>query len=107
MAQNLSTIQKKFVQETCRPMIEELIKMRYKLDAFVKDYDNQQTPIVANEEILNDGVGDNPREDAPNLTGTRLSQLRTFSNNMLNQIDSSISVLVELSVRDLYTIIKE
>lgn len=107
MPQNLNDVQKKFVQETCRPLIEDLIKFHSRLNSFVLDYDNQQTAITVDTEILNDGIGNNPRTDAPNLTGQRLSQLRSFAANMRDQISSAtLDVLVELSVRDVNTIIR-
>lgn len=108
MPQTLDDVQKKFVNEACRPLIEDLIKFHSRLNSFVLDYDNQQTPITVDTEVLNDGTGDNPRTDAPNLTGQRLSQLRTFSANMRDQISAAtLDILIELAVRDVNTILRE
>lgn len=108
MAQNLNEVQVKFVNETVRPMIEDLIAMRYRLEAFVLDFDNQQTPIVSDAQVLNDGAGGvTNRSDAPTLTGTNITQLRTFANNMLGQLSgASLNALIALAVRDVNTIVK-
>lgn len=107
MAQNLNEVQVKFVNEAVRPFIEYLISVRYRLDTFVKDVDNQQSAIASNTEVLNDGDGLNPRSDAPALTGQNIAQLRNFANNMLGQIDDvALAALIKLAVRDLNTIVK-
>lgn len=40
----LNPVQVKFVNEAVRPMVERVIFFRSQLDAFVQDFDNQQTP---------------------------------------------------------------
>lgn len=109
MALNLNEVQRTFVNDVARPMIEKLIKFRYQLDAFVLDTDNQQTAIPNQAEVLNDGVnGVEPRSDAPQLLGTQITQLRNFAANMRDQINgASLNVLVQVAVRDVQTIIRE
>jgi hypothetical protein len=105
MPQNLNPVQRNFVNEAARPMIEEIIRMHARLQNFVADYDNQQVPITADSEVLNDGDGTSPRADAPTLTGLNLQQLRSFANNMAGQINgSTLNVLISLAVRDVDTI---
>jgi hypothetical protein len=108
MPQDLNPVQVAFVQEAARPTIEKLIRARSVLDAFVLDYDNMQTPIVADSEVLNDAPGGvTPRTDAPNLTGTNLLQLRNFAANMRDQINGvALNSLIELSVRSVEDILR-
>lgn len=104
--QSLSTVQKNLVNETVRPAIESLIAMRYKLAAIVDELDNQQDPIASTADILNDDPqADQPRDNAPNLTGQNITQLRNFSANMRDQIDGvALAALIQLAVRDVPTI---
>ena len=105
-SQSLDDVQKAFVQESVRPMIEDILKFKHKLDAFVDDYDNQQVAITVNGDTLNDGIGEAPRVGAPELTGTRISQLRTVAANMSTELDGpTYNILVSLAVRDLNTIL--
>ena len=108
MAINLNEVQRAYINEVVRPMIERLIRFRYELDAFVLDADNQQTPIPNVADTLNDGPGGTvPRSDAPTLQGTNVTQLRNFSANMRDQINAaSQNALVALAVRDVQSIIR-
>jgi hypothetical protein len=108
MAISLNPVQRAFVNETVRPMIERLIQFRYELDAFVLDYDNQQAPIPTLADVLNDNAdGTAPRTDAPELQGSQLLQLRNFAANMRDQISgAALNALVSLAVRDVLTVMK-
>ena len=101
MAQDINEVQRLFVQEAARVMIEDLIRVKAAADAFVADYDNQQTPITENAEVINDAVGGaGPRLDAPNITGNDILALRNFSSNISDQISSvAEQSLIELAVR--------
>ena len=105
----LNPVQVAFVNETCRPLIEKLIKARYELDAFVLDFDNQQTPLPTAATDLDDNSnGTAPRTDAPTLQGDQMTQLRNFAANMRDQISSvALDSLVALSVRPVAAIIRE
>ena len=107
MAQDLNEVQRDFVNETCRPMIEQLVRFHYMLALFVDEADNQQTPIVANAEELNDADdGLAPRSDAPVLTGDNIASLRTFAANMRDQISvAALNQLIALSVRNVTNIV--
>jgi len=99
MAQSLNQVQKKLISETVRPGIEKMIQISRYLDGLAMELSNQQYPIANNDEVLNDGNGDNPREDAPSLTGADIANLLTYANNMQSQISASIPSLVSKSVR--------
>lgn len=106
--QTLNEVQRAFVNEACRPMIEDLIKFKARLDAFAADYDNQSSPIATDTNILADGPGDLPRTDAPPLTGQQLATMRTIAGNMSTQLSgATYNAMVRLAVRDLDTILKE
>jgi len=104
----LSTVQVKFVNEAARPTIEQLIAMRYTLDAFVLDFDNQQDPIPTDATVLDDdSSGTSPRTGAPELTGANVQSLRNFAANMRDQINGpALNALVALAVRPVSTIIR-
>lgn len=104
--QSLNTVQKNLVKETVRPGIEALIAVRFHLDALVQELANQQDPIAATADTLNDDpAADAPRSDAPNLTGQQVSQLQTFAASMRDQIDSTaLNTLIALATRDVPTI---
>lgn len=106
MAINLNEVQRAYINETVRPMIERIILFRDELDAFVLEADNQQTPIPNVADTLNDGTGGiTPRTDAPTLQGTHVTQLRNFAAGMRDQISgAALNALVALSVRDVRTI---
>lgn len=106
--QSLSTVQKNLVNETVRPAIETLVAIRYRLAAIVDELDNQQEPIASTPDILNDDPqGDQPRDNAPNLTGQQITQLRNFAANMRDQIDgTALNTLISLAVRDVPTIVR-
>jgi hypothetical protein len=102
----LNQVQVDFVQEAVRPTIEEIILFRSKLDAFVLDYDNQQSPLPTTAAILDDN-GASPRTDAPTLTGANVQSLRTFCANMRDQITpTSLNTLVALSAQPLEHILR-
>lgn len=102
----LNLVQVEFVG-VARRMVERLIKTRYMLDAFVLDFDNQQTPLPTTPAALEDNpTGSAARVDAPNLTGAQVTQLRTFCANMRDQISgAALNTLVNVAVRDIQTII--
>lgn len=104
----LNPVQVKFINEAVRPTIEKLILFRSQLDAFVLDFDNQQTALPTNGTVLDDNQdGTAPRTDAPQLTGAQVSQLRTFCANMRDQISgTALNTLVALSVRPVETILR-
>lgn len=107
MAQSLDVVQRKFIQEACRPLVEEFIRFHSQLNSFILDYDNQQNPIAVDKDTLNDGDKDSPRSDAPYLTGSDIEQLRTFAVNIRDQISKeTLDMLVKLAVRDVNTIIQ-
>lgn len=103
---NLNEVQRAYINETVRPMIERIIKMRDDLDAFVIEADNQQTPIPNVADTLGDGPnGTAARADAPVLQGTHVTQLRNFAAGMRDQINgAALNSLVALAVRDYSTI---
>lgn len=92
---------------TSRQMIEYLIRVRTRLDAYVLDYDNQQVALPTDATVLDDSAdGSTPRDDAPQLTGANVQSLRNFSAGMRDQINEvALDSLVELAVRDVNTII--
>jgi hypothetical protein len=108
MAIELNEVQRAFVNEAARPMIEKLIRFRYELDAFVLDADNQQAAISTAADVLNDNLdGSAPRADAPQLQGAHLLQLRNFAAAMRDQINgTALNALVALSVRSVNTIMR-
>jgi|GEM_PF-5946634 len=105
---NLNNVQRTYVNEVARPMIERLIKFRYELDAFVLDTDNMQNPIANIADVLNDAEGGtSPRADAPTLQGNQITQLRNFAANMRDQINAAtLNTLVSLSVRSVQDILR-
>lgn len=104
---NLTPVQVTFVNEVVRPQIERIILSLDELDAFILDYDNQQTPIAgASADTLNDGPGGTTaRTDAPVLTVQNITNLRTFCGNMRSQVTAAqLNALVTLAVRDVRSI---
>lgn len=106
--QALNEVQRTFVGDVARPMVERLIAFRAELDLFIQDYDNQQAPVLNNADQLGDNAaGTAPRTDAPILTGANLASLRTFCGNMVTQLsDANRNAMIALAVRDLRTIVK-
>lgn len=99
--QNLNQVQRNFVREVARPMIERLIIALDDLDSYIVSANNQQTPIVNSADILGDEDGVSPRVNAPTLTGTNIAQLLTFVTNMRAQVTTAqLNALVALAVRD-------
>ena len=107
--QTLDAVQVAFMNETVRPALEALVKFKFRADAFVLDYDNQQVPIVTDADNLgDDSAGTAPRIGAPTWTGTRLAQFRTLVGNMADQLDGpTLNVMIELLVRDLNNIVSD
>lgn len=105
----LDTVQVKFVNETVRPTIERLILFRSQLDAFVLDFDNQQTPLPTDTTVLDDAIGGgSPRADAPQLQGQDVAALRNFCAGMRDQISAgALNSLVAKSVRSVEAIIRQ
>ena len=105
--QALDPVQVAFMNETVRPTLEALVRAKFRLDAFVLDYDNQQDAIATTADDLGDGVdGLVPRVGAPVWTGTRLGQFRTVCGNMADALDGpTLNIMVELLVRDLANVI--
>jgi len=104
----LNPVQVAFVQDAVRPMIEGIILFRSKLDAFVLDFDNQQTPLPTTAVALDDNpAGMAPRSDAPTITGQQVSNLRTFCANMRDQVTTTnLNALITLSVQTLEAILR-
>lgn len=105
--QQLDPVQVAFMNETVRPALEALVKFKFRADAFVLDYDNQQVAIVTDGDDLGDGVdGAVPRVGAPVWTGTRLSQFRVLVGDMADQLEGpTLDIMIELMVRDLNSVI--
>jgi len=102
----LNQVQVAFVQEAVRPMIEQIILFRSRLDAFVLDFDNQQTPLPTTAAVLDDD-GAAPRSDAPTLTGTQVSALRGFCANMRDQVTAGqLNTLISTAVRSMEDILR-
>ena len=111
MPQILNEVQRLFIQETFRPHVETLIKIEDRLSTYKADYDAIQAgpdAFTLDAEVLHDNVAhDGPRDDAPQLTGTRLSQANTLVTNLITQIDApTLAILRQLSVRDLATLLR-
>lgn len=106
--QQLNQVQRKLVNETVRPSIEDLVWMWDTLDKLVRELDNQQDPITYNTDDLGDNSdGTEPRTDAPTLTGNDVQSLRDFAASMRDQIGSSaLDQLIQKMVRDLETVTK-
>lgn len=105
----LNQVQVQFVREAARPMINVLILFHSKLNAFVADYDNQQTPLATTAAVLDDNEsGNGPRIDVPTIQGLQIQQLRNFCASMRDQITAvSLNSLIALSDRPLETIIRQ
>ena len=105
----LNPVQVKFVNETVRPMVENIIRFRSEMDAFVLDFDNQQNPLPTNAAALDDNSdGTAPRTDAPNLTGAQCTQLRNFCVGMRDQVSATaLNTLINVAVRSLESILRE
>jgi hypothetical protein len=105
--QTLTPVQVKFVNEAVRPTLERLIRADTALRNYVDDFDNQQTPILTNgNDLGDDAAGTAPRTDAPVLTGTLISQLRTFANARLLST-AERNAIIALLVRDLDTVTRD
>ncbi len=101
--QTLDPVQVAFMNETVRPALEALVKFKFRADAFVLDYDNQQVAIATTADDLGDDPsGTAPRIGAPVWTGTRLLQFRTLIGSMADTLDgATLDVMIELLARDL------
>ena len=80
----LNTVQQDFVNGAARPHMETLVRVLHELDSFVADYDALQSTgdALPTDATVLDDAGNAPRDDAPNLTGADLQNLRDFSANM-------------------------
>ena len=105
--QTLDPVQVAFMNETVRPALEALVKFKFRADAFVLDYDNQQNAIATTADDLgDDSSGTAPRVGAPTWTGTRLAQFRTLVGDMADQLDGpTLDVMIELMVRSLNVVV--
>ena len=105
--QTLDPVQVAFINETVRPMLDALVKFKFRVDAFVLDYDNQQNAIATTADDLGDDPsGTAPRIGAPAWTGTRLGQFRRLGGDMADALDGvTLNVMIELMVRDLNNVI--
>ena len=107
--QTLDPVQVAFMNKTVRPALEALVKFKFRADAFVLDYDNQQNAIATTGDDLGDADGGMaPRIGAPTWTGTRLAQFRTLCGSMADTLDGpTLDVMIELLVRDLNNIVSD
>lgn len=105
----LNTVQQDFVNGAARPHMETLVRILHELDSFVADYDALQAtgdalPIDAT--VLDD-AGSAPRDDAPNLTGADLQNLRDFSANMSAVVGAAAKqTLIARMVRSLSKVLR-
>lgn len=105
----LNQVQADFVNDAARPHMEEIVKALHVLDTFVADYDALQAtadalPIDAT--VLDDALTV-PRDDAPQLTGADLQNLRDFSANMSAVVGTvAKQTLIGKMVRTLNTVLK-
>ena len=97
------------MNETVRPTLEDVVRFKFRLDAFILDYDNQQNAIATTADDLGDGVdGTAPRVAVPVWTGTRLGQFRTLGGSMADALDgATLNVMIELMVRSLNFVISD
>ena len=105
----LNPVQVRDVQEMIRPMIEEIILLCDTFDTFIRDYDNQQTPIpnTGSTPLDDNADGTAPRSDAPTITGAQVGQLRTFVGNMRAQVSAAnLNALIELLAQPLAAILR-
>ena len=105
----LNPVQVAFVREVVRPLVERIILHCNQLDAFIADYDNQQTPIPnsGSTPLDDNNDGTAPRIDAPQLTGDQIGALRTFVGNMRAAVSAgSYNALVSVSVRSVEAILR-
>ena len=105
--QTLDPVQVAFMNETVRPALEALVKFKFRADAFVLDYDNQQVPIdITADDLGDDPTGTAPRVGAPIWTGTRLDQFRTLIGSMADTLDgTTLDVMIELMVQSLNNVV--
>lgn len=105
----LNIVQQKFINEAARPHMEDIIKALYILDNFVTDYDAIQSSsnILPEDATVLDDAGSTPREDAPQLSGLNVKQLRDFSANMSAVVTPTAKeILISLMVRSLNTVLR-
>lgn len=105
----LNTVQTSHINGAARPMLETLIKIAHDLDTFVADHDAIQasSDALPTTSAVLDDAGDAPRDDAPNLTGADLQNLRDFSANMSAVLtDPAKQILIGKMVRPLNTVLK-
>lgn len=103
----LNPVQVQFVR-VARQVVERVILFRSQMDAFVLDYDNQQSPLPTTAAVLDDNdAGTAPRSDAPQLTGQQVQQLRNFCAGMRDQVTAAnLNTLISVAVNDLESILR-
>ena len=105
----LNQVQQDFVNNASRPHLEVMIRILHELDTFIADYDAIQASgdALPTDSTILDDAGAAPRDDAPNLTGTDLANMKTFSANMSAIVGATAKqVLISKMVRSLNTVLK-
>lgn len=105
----LNQVQADFVNNAARPHMEEVVKALHVLDTYVADYDALQASgdaLPVDATVLDDALTA-PRDDAPQLTGADLQNLRDFSANMSAVVGATAKqVLIGKMVRTLNNVLK-
>ena len=106
----MNQVQIKHVNETARPFMESLVKIKHDLDVFVADYDALQAgndALPEDSTVLDDNVtGNAPRDDAPQLIGQNLKALRDFAASMSSVVSAQAEqVLIQKMVRSLAVVL--
>lgn len=105
----LNKVQQDFINSAARPHMETMIKILHDLDTFIADYDALQSGIDSISEVgtVLDDAGDNPRSDAPQLTGSDVKSLYNLSVSMSAVVSSSVkTTLISRMVRSLNIVLK-
>lgn len=105
----LNKVQQDFINNAARPHMEEMIRMVHVLDTYIADYDALQASgdaLPTNATVLDD-AGAAPRDDAPQLTGEDLTNMRNFSNNMSLVVGAvAKETLIGKMVRNLNSVLR-
>ena len=106
----LNRVQKDHINGAVRPHMETLVRILHELDTFVADHDALQgsgDALEVNGTVMNDGDGDNPRTDAPQLSGAQIKTLRDLSAAMSLEVNAATkAVLVGKMVRPLSAVLR-
>ena len=105
----LNQVQQDFVNNAARPHLEVMIRIIHQLDTFIADYDAIQATgdALPTDTTILDDAGAAPRDDAPNLTGTDLANMKTFSANMSAVVGATAkNVLIGKMVRELSSVLR-